>query len=128
MFWTLWIAIGSLYCGLAVTLGALGSHWLKSKLDLSALASFEVGVRYQMYHGLAIILLGLITAKTESANLRLVGYLFSTGTLLFSGSIYALVLTPFRWLWPLTPIGGVALIIGWAFLCINSVQIYLKAQ
>lgn len=105
--------ISGLLLGLsAVILGALAAHALEQRLDEDPLDAFETAVRFQMYHALLLILLGL--QKRISGIGAAVGLLLA-GTLLFSGSIYLLVLTPLR---PglLTPLGGLLLIIGWGLL------------
>lgn len=113
------IAIGSLLGGLAVALGAFGAHGLRDILAPSALDTFETGVRYQFYHAVAIILAGLVLGRYPNAKLaNTAGWLFVIGTAIFSGSLYILTITGLRWLGAITPIGGVAFIIGWACLAL----------
>jgi len=112
----LFFAIGSLSAFLAVGLGAFGAHALKSKLDAQLLASFEVGVRYQMYHALALLAVGWACTRWPGAVVNASGWLFVAGTLLFSGSLYALSLSGVRWLGAITPLGGLAFLAGW--LCL----------
>lgn len=107
---------------IAVALGALGAHALKVSLNPEALNSFETAVRYQFWHSLA--LLALAALQDKIAGVRAIFYLWSLGILLFSGSIYALVLAPLAstdlsFLGPVTPLGGVALIAGWLVLAIS---------
>ena len=108
---------GSLSAAIAVIFGAFGAHALKKRLPDDRLESFEIGVRYQMYHALA-----LLGASFASVNWSfsifpvLAGWLFILGTLLFSGSLYLLSLTGKRWLGAIAPIGGVVFILGW--LCL----------
>jgi uncharacterized membrane protein YgdD (TMEM256/DUF423 family) len=105
-----------LLCGSAVALGAFGAHGLKSRLTPEMLAVFEVGVRYQFYHGLALLALGLGVGVLSGSNwLRYAGRCWILGTVVFSGSLYLLALTDIRWLGAITPIGGVAFILGWLF-------------
>jgi len=113
-------AIGSLSAFVAVAAGAFGAHALKSRLTPDMLAVFEVGVRYQMYHALALVLLGLFAGRGPSPlplevppGITPAAWLFVAGIALFSGSLYALVLTGTRWLGAITPLGGVAFIVGW---------------
>ncbi len=102
----LFFLIGSISGGLAVALGAFGAHALKARLTLDQLATFETGVRYQMYHALAILIAGLATARVPSISLlNAAGWLFVAGMLLFSGSLYLLCLTRKRWLGAVTPFG-----------------------
>jgi uncharacterized membrane protein YgdD (TMEM256/DUF423 family) len=112
----LFFAIGSLAGFLGVALGAFGAHALKARLGADMLGTFEVGVRYQMYHALALLAVGLAQTRWPGAVLTASGWLFVTGTVLFSGSLYVLSLTGTRWLGAITPIGGLALLAGW--LCL----------
>ena len=118
----IFLQIGSLYAFLGVILGAFGAHALKSQLTLDRLTSFETGVRYQIYHALALLIVALLFQYLDERLLRIVGWLFAFGTILFSGSIYLLAcrdmigLTSYKWLGPITPIGGTLLIIGWGLL------------
>lgn len=102
-----------------VILGAFGAHALKESLAPESLNSFETGVRYQMFHGLALLVLSLYHAFFPSSLLRTGLWLFSIGTVFFSGSIYLLTtrsitgLTSTTILGPITPIGGTLLIIAW---------------
>jgi len=109
---------GALLGGLAVALGAFGAHAMKSSYDDDALRVFEVGVRYQMYHALALVGCGVLQAL--GFRTRAAAWLFVVGVLLFSGSLYGLALADLRWLGPITPIGGVAFLAGWVALAIGS--------
>jgi uncharacterized membrane protein YgdD (TMEM256/DUF423 family) len=112
----LFFAIGSLSAFLGVALGAFGAHALKARLDAEMLGTFEVGVRFQMYHALALMAVGLAQTRWPGAVLTASGWLFVAGTVLFSGSLYLLSVTGGRWLGAVTPIGGLALLAGW--LCL----------
>lgn len=106
----------------AVAAGAFGAHALKHKLDPGMLSAFEVGVRYQMYHALTIFL-SVWLSTVIPGNLGLAsGWLFFGGTLLFSGSLYLLVLTGIRFFGAVTPIGGVILLAGWVCLAISILR------
>ena len=112
--------------GLAVVLGAFGAHGLKPRLTSEQLASFETGVRYQMYHALAIIACAWLLERGLPAA-GTAGLLFTLGIALFSGSIYLLStrgLTGLeaRWLGPVTPLGGLSFIAGWAALAIAAAR------
>jgi len=109
-------ALGSLSGFLAVGLGAFAAHALKSRLDADLLAAFEAGVRYQMYHALALLAVGWACTRWPGAAVTASGWLFVAGTLLFSVSLYALAVTGARWLGMITPIGGLAFLAGW--LCL----------
>jgi uncharacterized membrane protein YgdD (TMEM256/DUF423 family) len=101
----------------SVALGAFGAHLLKSRLTPDDLEIFETGVRYQMYHAIAAACVALAMGATgRSRPLAIAGWSFVVGTIVFSGSLYLLVLTGTRALGAATPIGGVALLIGWASL------------
>jgi uncharacterized membrane protein YgdD (TMEM256/DUF423 family) len=112
----LFLVLGALSGFLAVALGAFGAHGLRQRLTPDMLAVFEVGVRYQMYHALALIGAGLAIERSPSAALQIAGWCFVAGTLIFSGSLYVLTMTGQRWLGAITPLGGVALLVGWALL------------
>lgn len=111
-----YLAFGAISAGLAVALGAFAAHALKMRLDPQALATFEVAVRYQMYHALALVAVGLLAERHESRLLGVSGALFVAGTVLFSGSLYALSLSGVTWLGAITPFGGVAFLSGWGCL------------
>ena len=119
-----WIIVGAIFAALSVLIGAFGAHGLKEKISIEDLAIFEVGVRYQMYHALALILLGLMGFSIAGENLILPGIFFCSGIIIFSGSLYLLVLTNVRWLGAITPIGGVLLILGWLSLVFKIYKDY----
>jgi uncharacterized membrane protein YgdD (TMEM256/DUF423 family) len=106
------IALGALNAFIAVAAGAFGAHGLKDRLDARALEIFETAARYQMYHALAIVLCGAIAARGAAAA----GWIMQIGILVFSGSLYALALTGVKGLGAVTPLGGLAFLIGWAWL------------
>jgi uncharacterized membrane protein YgdD (TMEM256/DUF423 family) len=119
-----WIIIGAIFAALSVLIGAFGAHGLKGKISTEDLVIFEVGVRYQMYHALALILLGLIGYSIPGKILILPGILFCLGIFIFSGSLYLIVITNIRWLGAITPIGGVFLILGWLSLVLKMYKNY----
>ena len=112
----LFFALGCLSAFVAVALGAFGAHALKARLDADLLATFEVGVRYQMVHALALLAVGWACTRWPGALVNASGWLFVAGSVIFSGSLYALSLTGLRWLGAITPIGGLGLLAGW--LCL----------
>lgn len=116
------MGIAALLGGLAVAGGAFASHALKSKLSDRALEIFETGTRYQMYHALALLLVVVLLAQSQSAQtwLSSAGIAFIVGTLIFSGSLYALSLSGIKWLGAITPIGGAAFLVGWGCLAIAA--------
>jgi uncharacterized membrane protein YgdD (TMEM256/DUF423 family) len=109
-------AIGCVSAVVAVALGAFGAHGLRARLGPDLLTTFEIGVRYQMYHALALLAVGLALSRWPSSAGVLAGWLFIAGTLVFSGSLYVLALSNLRWLGAITPIGGAAFIVGWIVL------------
>ena len=118
-------AIGCVSALLAVGLGAFAAHGLKTRLAPDMLAVFEVGVRYHMYHALALVAAAWACSRWPGVAGVAAGWLFVAGTLLFSGSLYALSLSGVRWLGAITPIGGLAFIAGWG--CLAWAAISAKA-
>jgi len=114
------IAIGACLGFLSVASGAFGAHILRSRMTPDNLVTFEIAARYQMYHALAIILVGLLSTRASTPLLNSSGWLFFYGSLVFSGSLYLLSWTGVRWLGAITPIGGILLLCGWACLFIAS--------
>ncbi len=115
------LILGALLAALAVILGAFGAHALKEVLQPEQLATFETGVRYQMYHSFALLATGLLYAFRQTKSLRIATILFGVGILLFSGSIYLLVFLKNNGvgLGPvgiITPIGGLLFVAGWMAL------------
>ena len=108
---------------LAIVLGAFGAHALKEVLTTSELLSFETAVRYQMYHVIVLLFINIYDGFTTSQKNN-ISYIFFLGILLFSGSIYAIHLTPItaKSIWFVTPLGGLTLIIGWFLM----IMIFLK--
>ncbi|MCH2467764.1 MAG: DUF423 domain-containing protein [Gemmatimonadetes bacterium] len=112
----IFFGLGSILAGIAVGLGAFGAHGLRGILSPEDLVTFETGVRYQMYHALALLGVAWAVTQWETVLLEWSGWLFVLGILVFSGSLYILVLTGQRWLGAVTPLGGLALILGWVLL------------
>ena len=117
--YTTWIITGSFFAALAVIFGAFGAHGLKSKVSPEDLIIFETGVRYQMYHALGLVLLGLLGMSTSFSISQLPALFFVIGIIIFSGTLYLIPLTGIRWLGAITPIGGIAFIAGWFMLIYN---------
>ena len=122
MMTQIFLCIASILGGLSVAAGAFASHALKEKLTERATEIFETASRYQMYHALALLLVALLLSRAEAAQSTLVaaGYAFIIGVVLFSGSLYALSLTGVKWLGAITPLGGVAFIVGWGCLAVAA--------
>jgi uncharacterized membrane protein YgdD (TMEM256/DUF423 family) len=111
------IVIGCILGGLSVALGAFGAHGLRDIVAPNLLDNYETGVRYQFFHAFALIAAGLVYPKlSQSKFAKYAGWLFLIGTIIFSGSLYGIALTGMRWLGAITPIGGVAYVVGWACL------------
>lgn len=108
--------LGALSAGLAVALGAFAAHGLRARVSADALATFETGARYHMYHALGLLAAGWAVSRWPGGAAVAAGWLFVAGTVVFSGSLYALSLTGQRWLGALTPLGGLAFLLGWAAL------------
>jgi uncharacterized membrane protein YgdD (TMEM256/DUF423 family) len=111
----MWTAIAALSGALAVAAGAFGAHGLRDRVGPEQLSAWSTACQYHLLHSVVLLALALYAAGDER-TIRLPASLFLLGTLLFSGSIYLLVLTPMRWLGPITPIGGLLLIAGWVSL------------
>jgi uncharacterized membrane protein YgdD (TMEM256/DUF423 family) len=107
---------GSISALLAVALGAFAAHGLRNKLTPEMLTIFETGVRYQMYHALALLGVAWASTRWPGGSITAAGWLFILGTILFSGSLYLLSFTGVRWLGAVTPIGGAAFLLGWLLL------------
>ena len=111
------IAIASILGGLSVAGGAFGAHALKAQLTEKAVATFEVGTRYQMYHSLTLLLVGLLWLQLpDNSWLSYASWAFIIGIVIFSGSLYGVSLSGIKVLGAVAPIGGLALIVGWALL------------
>jgi uncharacterized membrane protein YgdD (TMEM256/DUF423 family) len=115
------LLIGSVAAFLAVTLGAFGAHGLRGRLSPEMLAVFETGVRYHMYHALALILVALAMGRMSGWLIQTAGWCFVAGMVLFSGSLYALALSGVTILGAVTPLGGLAFLIGWACLAFAAI-------
>ena len=118
----LFLSVASILAGLSVAGGAFAAHALKEKLSERAIEIFETGARYQMYHSLALLVVALLLSRAEASQSLLIaaGSAFIIGVAIFSGSLYALSLSGIKWLGAITPLGGVAFIIGWGCLAIAA--------
>ena len=111
--------LGSLAGFLGVAAGAFGAHALRSRLSSDMLAVFETAVRYQMYHALALLITAAVIGRVGDARLlSIAGWSFITGVVLFSGSLYGLALSGTSGLGAITPLGGVAFLLGWGCLAL----------
>jgi uncharacterized membrane protein YgdD (TMEM256/DUF423 family) len=112
----LFFSLGSLLAGLAVAAGAFAAHGLRARLTPEMLAVFETGARYQMYHSLALLAVAFASTRWPAGSAPVAGWLFVAGIVVFSGSLYLLAVTGVRWLGAITPLGGLAFLLGWAAL------------
>ncbi len=113
------IMTGALLAGLAVMLGAFGAHALKAKVSPEELSVFDTAVKYHMAHALGLILIGVLGFHFPKEIIYLPALLLIGGVLIFSGSLYILVISNVRWFGAITPFGGIALIAGWLLLAFN---------
>ena len=113
------LIIGSLFAALSVLLGAFGAHALKNRLSIEDLAIFEIAVRYQMYHALGLLFMGVASFYLTEKLVSIPAYFMILGIIIFSGSLILLVFTNLRWFGAITPSGGLCLIIGWLLLAYN---------
>lgn len=120
MITKIFLMLAAILGGIAVGAGAFASHALKASLSEKALEIFETGVRYQMYHALALLAVGVLLTQFEVSPPVLItaGVSFIAGVVIFSGSLYALSLTGIKWLGAITPLGGVAFLVGWIALAV----------
>jgi uncharacterized membrane protein YgdD (TMEM256/DUF423 family) len=109
-------AAGAALAFLAVAAGAFGAHALRGLLSPVQMQVFETAARYQMYHALALLAVAWVSSRWPSVAIRFSGWMFVVGTVLFSGSLYLLVLTGIRWFGAVTPLGGIAFLAGWLAL------------
>lgn len=120
------LIFAAVFGGLAVVFGAFGAHALKKKLTVEQLTSFETGVRYQMYHALVLLVIGAYFPVSTGIG-QWTTWCFITGIFLFSFSIYGLCLTPlfgkkWKFLGPITPLGGLFLVVGWVLLLVMALR------
>ena len=119
----LFLIIGAVSAAISVAAGAFGAHSLRQTIEPSLLDVFETGARYQMYHALALVGVGLVASRWPSSLLTSAGWLFVAGTVLFTGSLYAMTFTGIRVLGAITPLGGLCFIGGWICLAVAAARI-----
>ncbi len=119
----LFVILGALMAFLSVALGAFGAHGLQGKLSAEMLDIYQTGVQYHMIHALGLILIGLLAGLWGSGTwLNAAGWALLTGIIIFSGSLYMLSMTGIKWLGAITPIGGVAFLIGWILVVVAAAK------
>lgn len=117
------LIIAGIFGALAVGIGAFGAHGLEATLTANGrLDTYETAVKYQFYHTLALLLLGILMLNLSHDYFSWAAWSFIIGTVIFSGSLYTLSLTNITWLGAITPIGGMALIVGWVFLILGVIR------
>jgi uncharacterized membrane protein YgdD (TMEM256/DUF423 family) len=119
----LFLILGAILGGLSVAAGAFGAHALRAQLEPRMLEVFETAARYQMYHALGLFGAAWLYQQTESQAAQVAGWAFLAGILLFSGSLYAMALTGVRALGAITPIGGIAFLVGWGALAVAALKL-----
>jgi uncharacterized membrane protein YgdD (TMEM256/DUF423 family) len=115
----LWVAAGCTSGFLAVAIGAFGAHGLKDSLSEAGLAIYHTGSQYQMAHALALVGLG-IWCNQQGQKMSVTGWSWIAGSILFSGSLYALALSDIRWLGAITPLGGLLFMLGWILFAFRA--------
>jgi uncharacterized membrane protein YgdD (TMEM256/DUF423 family) len=118
-FWLIAAAISGF---LSVALGALGAHSLKNILDEYGKSVYEKAVLYQMFHTIALFVVGILQHLVKDTSFSIAGWGFLVGILLFSGSLYLLAATGAKWLGAITPFGGVAFLFGWFWLVVTIIR------
>ncbi len=111
----LFIKVGILFCMLSVIIGAFGAHALKDVID-NKMDTFDTGIQYQFFHGIALMLTGILSINMPDIDLNVVGYLFIVGIILFSTSLYLIAIYKYTFLGIVAPFGGLSFIMAWAFL------------
>ncbi len=118
----IWIQLGGLFGGLSVLMGAFGAHSLKNHLTQQKLDVFQTAAQYQFFHSLALVLVGILALQAgeqDRKKINRAGKFFTAGILLFCGSLYILAFDGPRFFGPITPLGGLSLIIGWFLLAFS---------
>jgi uncharacterized membrane protein YgdD (TMEM256/DUF423 family) len=114
-----WLILAAISGFLSVTLGAIGAHALKNALDEYGKSLYEKAVHYQMFHTIALFVVGILQHLYKNSSFSLAGWGFWVGILLFSGSLYLLAITGLKWVGIITPIGGLAFLFGWLWLVLT---------
>jgi uncharacterized membrane protein YgdD (TMEM256/DUF423 family) len=115
-------ALGAVLGGLGVAAGAFAAHGLRDRLTPDLLVVFETGARYQMYHALALLAVAWACGRWPGTMTVAAGWCFVAGIAIFSGSLYVLAISGTRWLGAVTPLGGVAFLLGWMLLALAALR------
>lgn len=119
---TKFLLLGAISAFIGVAAGAFGAHGLESRLSAELLAVYHTGVRYELFHAVALLFVGLAADRWPTARWGRAGWMFVAGTVLFSGSLYVLALTGVLWLGAVTPLGGLCFLLGWIFAAIAALR------
>jgi uncharacterized membrane protein YgdD (TMEM256/DUF423 family) len=120
----MFLILGGANAALVVILGAFGAHGLKARLGADMMAIYQTGVQYHVFHALGLLAVGLtITQLPDSKLLKSSGWLMLAGIVLFSGSLYVLSVTGWKWLGSITPLGGLSFIVAWALFTVALVKL-----
>jgi uncharacterized membrane protein YgdD (TMEM256/DUF423 family) len=114
------VSLGSILAFVGVALGAIGTHLLRARVTPKYLDTWTTGVQYHTLHAVALVLIGLLCAQTDSVWVRRAGWLHVAGIAIFGGTLYLLVLTGQRWLGAVTPLGGLCFLTGWLCLAVGA--------
>ncbi len=112
----------TIFCMTAVAFGALGAHYVKKIITPDQLTSYETAVRFQFFHGLTILIVAILNERIQLKNYKHIQQLFIAGTCLFCISIYILLFTSFKFIGPITPIGGILLLVAWILLLLSTLK------
>ncbi len=115
-----WLILGAIFAAIGVSAGAAGAHFLRNIISETRFITFNKAVRYQMYHSFALIFTGILVSQNPGKFLNIAGWLFLAGILLFSGSLYLIVLTGVQGFEIFSPIGGIAFVLGWVSLAYSA--------
>jgi uncharacterized membrane protein YgdD (TMEM256/DUF423 family) len=114
--------VGAAFALVGVAAGAFGAHGLEGRVPAERLATFETGVRYQMYHAFALMLVAMAVTRWPDGLLHAAGWLFTAGIVIFAGTLYGLTFGGPRWLGAITPLGGLSFLAGWALLIMGVLR------
>ena len=117
-----WLILGAILAAIGVSAGAAGAHFLRNIISETRFITFNKAVRYQMYHSFALLFVALLSSQNPGKALDIAGWLFLAGILLFSGSLYLIVLTGLQWFEVFSPVGGIAFVLGWLSLAYSGFQ------
>jgi uncharacterized membrane protein YgdD (TMEM256/DUF423 family) len=116
----IWVRLGAVLMFVGVGLGAFGAHALRGRLTAEMLQVFETGVRYHFYHALGLFVVGWLAETHPSQWITGAGVAFAVGVFVFSGSLYILAISGVKWWGAITPLGGLAFLVGWLLLAVGS--------